>query len=579
MPLHDLPPETLAAILVLLHPRDAISSLRVSRFWNDLLLSSPDIKYRMELWRDGLIFADSLGLTPTESLERLYRRRKVWRSLMPVQEHTIPMQSMEVCRAYELGGGLFALQEDTGGFVRVPFARLMDANAADAHAVKETSELPVPMAAFKDFAMDPGQDLLVNLSAADGEVKLELTRLSEPLVEHPEAKTAVFRFQQSAENAVILTIQILDDIIVVFFRSGARFLVFDWRKGELVVDRSWDEDHPEYNVSDCFFITPRSFFLACVSVRGPQFQHGCLRLFSLSMPNGAIKLLVALNLPYLAESDPDKVHVSTMWVMAPNYTAVPAAGLPYYQSNERRIFSIAIQYSANEWVRLVLHARTLLRLVEKYQDYADPDVLRAYRWEEWGPMQTRMFRGMPHLWPRHVHGERMALPTRNARYIQYLDFNTAYLCEPEQPIVRPDSPASTDPVEHNPSRPTSPSPLDIFPDFVPTPDDDDDGDDDGEPFPDDAVDVDVVYTAEQPTDLQMSIWVSESRDEELVMTRAELFRIPVTTSLPFRRTQKVLFAEDAQLERMYHIFLLEEDHIVAANAEDTEHEVTVFRMG
>ncbi|KAJ7048897.1 hypothetical protein C8F01DRAFT_1239149 [Mycena amicta] len=599
--IQDLPPEILATILIRLHPRELVSCHLVSRFWNDLIRSSPDIQYSIELWRDGLLCGDPGTLTPAECLTRLHARRNAWRGLKWSSKSVVGTLSLEDCRAYELGGGVFALQENSVTFDMLPLARLTEVD--DPNEAIVTGSLHVPMTAFEDFAIDPGQDLLAVLYiASENEGILALRRLSEPETAHPSAPVQEISFSCSLADTTVLAMQILDGIVTVHLHSASRLMVFDWRKGVplLMLEFKHYDEYYKLDVVDCQFLSPRLFLLACRNSGDARFQHGRLQLYTLSddlYPEVTVTHIASLELPELAIPNPIHSRLVSMAIMAGPYTAYPTPGAPYYQANDRRIVTFVIRYDPGDWVRLVVHIQTLLALVD---DYRGGEVI-ARKWEEWGPQKTRMLHGMRHLWPRHVHGEWIALPTPSSRYIRLLDFNVHLPLETHQNDLDAvhEHPSGLDP--HSASQLSEPSDS-ILTNIISTADASPHG---FTPLQDSdtRTDVDILHTA--PSELQIPIFVTASTDDSQPIVAVNpdddadarqpeqpeprsmllgLFKHPVRTTLPYREVQRAIGSNgpttDAELEATeeYDLFLLDEGHVIAADTANADYEVVVFRM-
>ncbi|KAJ7048919.1 hypothetical protein C8F01DRAFT_1379364 [Mycena amicta] len=561
--IQDLAPEILAVVLTNLHPRDIISAQLVSRFWNDLVKHSADIQYIVELWRDGLIRGNDGGLTSAECLARLYARREAWRNLKWSSKSTVSMQSLESCRAYALSGGVFAVRglSDEDRLDVLPLARLRD--GADPNEAKTTSALGIPVERFQGLALDPGQDLLVILhilSASQG--ALDLRRLSAPHVPHPCAQLAMIQFEWNStfDGAHMVALQILDDLVTLYLRDVSQLLIFDWRKGVMVLSlvhhlALWrvskkiklgqlfdqDEKYRGLGVVDYHFLSPRSFILACRYSGDTRFGHGSIQLYTLpeQLESSAVITHVAsLDLPRVNAACPIVTIDILAGPLISRATPTPEADKPFYQSNDRRIVSFLILYARTNRFRLVMRIRTLRSLVKQHRRRS-PAITITKTWDEWGPSQTRMFRGFEHssFRARHVHGEWIALPSSwSGCCMRLLDFNVS-------PSV--DSRSS-----------------------------DDQGD--------------ILHTA--PSELQLIVDGHlpnpnpNSADPDSTLAFGfHLFKDPVCTSLPYREIQRDIdpgagayYSDDDDLGLEY-VFLLDEDHVIAVDT-NLDFEMVVLRM-
>ncbi|KAJ7053806.1 hypothetical protein C8F01DRAFT_1166358 [Mycena amicta] len=552
--IQDFAPEILALVLTNLHPRDIISAQLVSRLWNDLVKNSADIQYIVELWRDGLTRGNDGGLTSAECLARLYARREAWRNFKWSSKSPVQVQSLGICRAYSLVGGVFALRgsSDEDSLDVLPLARFRD--GADPNEAKTTTALGIPTERFQGLALDPGQDLLVIphiLSASQG--ALDLRRLSAPDAAHPSAELEMIQFEWNStfDGAHLVAMQITHDVVTLYLRDVSQLLIFDWRRGVLVLSLLFDEDkeYRSLGVVDYHFLSPRSFILACrYSGDGRFVGHGSIQLYTLpeQLDSSALITHVAsLDLPRVNAQCP----IVTMDILAGPFIscATPELDKPFYQANDRRIVSFLVLYARTNRFRLVMHIRTFQSLVEQHRGEAIT-ITKTCSWEEWGPSQTRMFPGFAFahssFWPRgnfcqcgHVHGEWIALPSSwSGCCMRLLDFNVS-------PSVDPRS-----------------------------------GDDQG----------DILHTA--PSEVQLIVDghlpnpnPNPADPNSTLAFGFHLFKDPVRTSLPYREIQRVIdpgpgeyYDEDDDLGPEY-VFLLDEDHVIAVDT-NWDSEMVVFRM-
>ncbi|KAJ7051012.1 hypothetical protein C8F01DRAFT_1067347 [Mycena amicta] len=537
--IQEFPPEILGMVLTRLHPRDIISAQLVSRLWNDLVKNSADIKYIIELWRDGLLRGDDGTLTSAECLVRLYARREAWRNLKWSSKSSVQMESLETCRAYALVGGVFALRASSEDCLDVlPLASLPD--GADSQESTSKSALSIPTHQFQDMELDPGQDLLVllhTLSTSQG--ALDFRKLSVPNAPHPSAllETIQFEWNPGTEGGTEpLTIQILDDIVTVYLEDIPQLLVIDWRRGIVVLSLVFNEDRDF--VVDCHFLSPRTFVLACT--RSSDARHGYIQLYTLPEKLAALSVqthIASLDFPLLAGPVSD-CGIAWIDVMAGPFITRPTPGKPFYQSNDRRIVSFSIQYKPEAWVCLVVHVQTLQSLVEQHQKHPPDGGAVTKTWEEWGPTQTRMIKDVRQLWTRHVHGEWIALPLRPACCMRLLDFNVSPLA-----VSKASEGQSTDI---------------------------DSSDDENA-----ILDFDVLRNV--PSRLQIMCSTESASASDNNSSEFPLFTEPVCTSLPYREVQRMIGSSESA---EYPTFLLDEDHILTNDTSNSNSPMSlvVFKM-
>ncbi|KAJ7620441.1 hypothetical protein FB45DRAFT_930225 [Roridomyces roridus] len=405
----DVPPEILGAILAFLDPPMMLACSTVSRLWHETITTSPYLQYAIELWSDGLVSGDtsSSQLTTSDKLQTLYERRRSWLNLDWTSRTTIDLPSLHNCRAFELVGGVFALQEWGSDFRSISLLDL------DAHPETTVSRKPLDLSGhFEDFAIDPTQDLLITLSWADDVACLTLRTLSQ-LQAHPMAKDPVIRFK-SNEEAFQLTfsIQIAGDVVGLSLIGPDQLRLWNWRTGILFADFPQNDD-PEFMDPEFQFLSPRAFVVA---ERTAQ-----ISIFVIEERDGAptgVICIATLKLPALT----DDAWVRSFCAHAGPIRAHPARDRPFYPPETRRIFLFLMSFSDNgRWLRLFVHYRTLYRYVVRYLR-GKLDTYVEVPWEEWGPEHTRLLPASDYRWLRHVHGERAIFPTPDGKFIRLLDF-------------------------------------------------------------------------------------------------------------------------------------------------------------
>ncbi|KAF7303477.1 F-box domain-containing protein [Mycena indigotica] len=623
--IHDLPVEILATVLGHLHPRRLILCRLVSRLWNELAENTPKLKYSAELWRDGLLPGNTGAANLNECLADLVARREAWRQVQETAKRVVKMQPPDACRAHELGGGVFVLQETLGKLNVLRLSKLHTANDSNVDDALKTCELGISMENFQDFALDAGQDLLAIFSVNDDATGvLALRKLSDPLVAHHLASQPEIYFICAADHATYMTMQVLDDVVAIYLHSGWRLLLFDWQKGKevLSLDFAGDPEYAPWEVSDCYMLAPRLMLFVgkgCTT-RGDHTHNGSLRLYlisdSLEPAEVKVELFASLHLPLLSNVYCSLTQVT---IQAGPYISHPPPDAPYYQANDRRIISFVMRYEPGDWVRLFLHIRTVLALLDEYRQKRE---VIEHEWEGWGPQHTRMLRGLRNWSPRyvfilkviddrshlhsHVHGECLILPTpaHDCRGLRFLDFNvhvppgTAVSEEDrfwgaDDPGFMPhvlevdDAPTVRDPRDREPL-----ADLDVLHSgasnlqitivvSVPAPRDDpgpgSDVEEDDEEDSEGKVDGPGSEEGQTAADVDSSPPSSPNAMDEY----AGLFQHPVRTTLPYREVQRVISKEDAEDDEggeEYEMFLMDERNIIAVDGQSHGQEIVVLKM-
>ncbi|KAJ6535113.1 hypothetical protein B0H19DRAFT_438309 [Mycena capillaripes] len=405
-----LPPELLFEILAFLDAKTLLLCSSVCNLWRKAVKSSPELQYTIELWADGMVHGDSGILTHTDTLEALFKLHCAWKTLAWTSKTVVKIESLAICRAYELVAGIFAQQQQGPDFLAVSLSSIVD----DPKHARLTHDIGIDPQDFQDFAIDPTQDLMAFMYVPPGELAhLELRTMSshEP---HPLATHPHLLFTLDRDPTMSLSIQIVDDIIGMFFPEPLGVIIFNWRTGSLIVELV-DPDLP-LSVVDFHFLSPRSYILAheCDEVH----EAGRIEIFTFDGDQANLPtLVVILELPELI---PD-VFITSMMIQAGPYCAQAISGTPFLKSNDNRIYMLLIFYKNIEWYRLFVHHRLFQQYILEHVRETKTEKM-IVPWDDWGPQNTRMLPGQNHRWIRHVHGERVALPRQNPNSLELLDF-------------------------------------------------------------------------------------------------------------------------------------------------------------
>ncbi|KAF5376483.1 hypothetical protein D9615_008641 [Tricholomella constricta] len=397
-PLTSLPREILEDILSNLDHKTLSRCLSVCWHLKTTINSSSELTYIIELAQDGMIDNPSMQMSHAERLLRLRDRRKAWNSLDWRASSVVPIKGL--CHAYELVNGVFAKGIGGRDFT-VAWLPSVDAKGHRLHR----DDLKIRL---RDFAIDPGQDLIIFLEEDDGpfinnrSVTLHVRSIMTHEA-HPKARYPVLQFNgppHEVFGAFIrnLFLQVADDIVAVLLSTGSpRLLLWNWREGFLISDSALVGHGLPTGALDFSFISPRAYILMC-----PE-GDGSIVIEAFKSEPGFRPLHVAtLFLPELQED-------ATIESLA-NHTSpfeTPSRDEPFSTSPSSRLHVMSIQYDAPDatshtHMRLFVHNRTFMKFVTSYfsKDFPEPEYAL---WIQWGPRATRMDKSFhPYTWLRWV---------------------------------------------------------------------------------------------------------------------------------------------------------------------------------
>ncbi|KAF7366801.1 F-box domain-containing protein [Mycena sanguinolenta] len=408
--LNDIPPEILSEIFSFLDPKTLLLCSSVCHLWLNTVKSSPELQYILELWADGMVPGTSV-LTGADALEALYRRRRAWKRLEWTSRNVVEIESLFLCRAYELVAGLFIQQQQGPDFLTISLANLVD----DSQNARATRCDGIELSNFEDFAIDPTQDLIVRFYTSEP-AYLDCRTMSshEP---HPRANHPVFTFSLGRHIIGSFYIQIVDDIVAIFFSvPPCSFHLFNWRAGFMITEVKDEQDVP-FSFAEFHLLSSRSYVFAHAG-NNPGFNSGQIDIFTFDgdCPNSPTNIAI-LELPPVNP----KVGISSMIILAGPFCANAILGTPFTKANQNRIYMFLICYDIMKWCRLFVHWRWLHGyVIDHVREKTGPTIVP---WKEWGPQNTRMLPGATHQWNRHIiHGERVVLACENRKFVQVYDF-------------------------------------------------------------------------------------------------------------------------------------------------------------
>ncbi|KAJ7330358.1 hypothetical protein DFH08DRAFT_882454, partial [Mycena albidolilacea] len=390
--LNDVPLEILSEIFGFLDAKTLLSCSSVCNLWNDVVKPSPELQYTIELWADGMVYGPSGALTCTETLEALYQKRTAWKNLEWTSKTVVKYESLNVCRAYDLVGGLFTQQQRGPDFLAISLPRIVD----EPQAARDTYSMGTKLQNFEDFAIDPTQDLIVRFYTPPGELAyLECHTISskEP---HPLAKNALLAFSLARDPIGVFSIQVADDIIGIFFPEAPfSFKLFNWRGGIKITELKDTEIETPLPISVFHLLSSRSYIFAHTSF--DLGDAGQIDIYAFDGERANHPTHVAtLELPKLLP----KTYITTLIIQAGPFCAQPIFGTPFSKSNEHRIYMLLIRYgiaTPGNWCRLFVHYRWFHKYVLEHC-HGKTKFATVVPWDEWGPQNSLMLPGENHQW-------------------------------------------------------------------------------------------------------------------------------------------------------------------------------------
>ncbi|KZT36721.1 hypothetical protein SISSUDRAFT_1034618 [Sistotremastrum suecicum HHB10207 ss-3] len=277
---------------------------------------------------------------------------------------------------------------------------------------------------FREFTMDPGQDLVVF-------VRLHLTNFQIALCAmtlgafHPEAPVPTFDFV-SQHQVPIVHIQILGSLLAVMDSSSNRLTfgqstvetlsIINWKTGKFIFKRYW----PAMDRISFRLISESHFLLLSCPLDHTSFKRiPSIQIFSISNAQHPIRtyLLPVPSANYIIRTV--GIHSALTSTYSPD-SKFPQASLPFMLPGHPQIlvFSLSLQARHHPFDPPKHFTFVCLRdfFIKSIQNAPSTDIVE---WDTWGPRNTRFFgQGLPLHQRRNMHGYRLALPH------MIMDFNS-----------------------------------------------------------------------------------------------------------------------------------------------------------
>ncbi|KAF9029233.1 hypothetical protein BDZ89DRAFT_728392 [Hymenopellis radicata] len=417
-----LPVELIEYILTFIDGKSVAKCREVCAFFHSLVDDSAASEYSVELAKHGLKAHHSAGGS-ADSLQVLRKYVSGWADPASMTETHIDMLHGGL---WELFGNVFAQTGSDGGLhlFRLPSPSL---------SIPESRwSIPIDIS-FRDFGMDPSQDLLILIeSPTQGRrrfssrfpipnrtfnfhIRTVSTGEKHPLAKNP--KVSVKLDIISRDTISTFAIQISGDHFGVFFNDaqgdGGFLVIWNWKTGEKEMHVSDDE------MTSFVFLTDRHILICdwedmdmCITIvdfKATSSQELSLTDLTecchLSLPNVRARAMASIR------CDP-----SPAW---PNNDK----SIPFYDDHDHLIYTISMWSADIHHYNFVVPRATILAHLDSVggMDNFIP-------WEDWGETGARVLDSSLHtppsvVWSCTTFGSKMVSFETAGEFIYCFDFN------------------------------------------------------------------------------------------------------------------------------------------------------------
>ncbi|KAF5355886.1 hypothetical protein D9756_004103 [Leucocoprinus leucothites] len=404
-PLLTLPLELIDRVLCNLDLRSLLKCKGVCKKLKERVEHAKSIQYIMELDICGQEMNPNNDWSVADSFKSLRQYQSAWEQLEGPSESTSPIVvPMKNGGLWELYGGVLAQSDEDGRFY---FMRLP---STIRHIKQETWEIIPDIPDIRDFGMDPGQNLLVWITAptpASPTLSLHLRTLR-TAEKHPHARHDIICHDQCTHDGRWhYSIKIMQDYIGLwaFFRpwgdadpnlKRTNFLVWNWKEGQLELDIS-----TPYTQSFTF-ASNRHVVLADrydgpFQADGPEETEAYLTLIDFKAEGATQKSLdevknaIKLRYPTRAQGASYRdFDISSE--PAPGWTPGKDDRTPFYVAKENRVFTVTITAEMEGGRDLAFYHFIPWSVFRGCLNRLDTSQRRELVWSEWAPAGTRLLR-------------------------------------------------------------------------------------------------------------------------------------------------------------------------------------------
>ncbi|TFY51697.1 hypothetical protein EVG20_g10877 [Dentipellis fragilis] len=356
-----IPSELLVSILVLLDHRDLLHCSAVCRYLNETVKNTPELRYVVELVRDGMSDGPPSDLSAAERLQLLLERREKRRTLNWERSRVILPSSYAV---FGYQNGAFAMAVTPNNVVGPISSILVTVFATNCQPERLVVLDNLDVAPVKGFLVDPALDLVVLLMSNAGEhseegcfVYLHLRSLSSSAKDaYPDCHDPIIKaslpdvYQACPLDLWAIRLQVTNDLLGLYLRRDdavtSSVFTWDWKSGAILAAL---HDSASMTICDFSFIS-QSAFLVTVAPReeplddeGQYVKEASFRIYNLGDDPSGYNLAspaVIMYLPPVPVGTSLSVIPPIYWdftAYSGPFTTLASSNCPFMTSESARI--------------------------------------------------------------------------------------------------------------------------------------------------------------------------------------------------------------------------------------------------
>ncbi|KII93780.1 hypothetical protein PLICRDRAFT_49798 [Plicaturopsis crispa FD-325 SS-3] len=437
--LDSLPTELIIRCIALLDFRTLVACRQLCRIFRTFIDETAVTKYKIELGAAGMEDGPPSAFSTAARLQKLKTYQSRWEKLEWVEEKQIPMEVGEV---WELYGGVLAQGRGsrTLKFWQLPsVTRGIEFRSWE---IEDTGAL------VRDFGMDPSQGLLVLIvrppisPVREGRVCYIHLRALDTGGPHPlvPGSSAILEHVQNLRpgHRVSYTIQVSGCYLgVMFHRHGGLgnndLVIWNWRTGHRQMLLTTNGP----GLRSFAFLSDRHVMVSTIkdALADPPFRLAILDFKEASGELvGLDRALCSFMLPPLEDDSAESLEFIIRSDPAPTYIPDPDLHLPFFTSQDKRIFVLTMYVTSGAFDNAVASFILFIpykTLMAQLQTPRPMDWDKQIPWDDWGPRGTRLIRdpGQSLVWVCYICGMRYVVAQLNPSvqedsvWLDVYDFN------------------------------------------------------------------------------------------------------------------------------------------------------------
>ncbi|KAH8077412.1 hypothetical protein BXZ70DRAFT_703667 [Cristinia sonorae] len=373
MPLHDIPNELLESIFLVSDLQSISRSQQVCKRFNEIVLQSIPLQYKIELAIDGFEDGPPGGLSVAERLHALRQRRAAWWTMQPTEREVLTRQDGRDFIGY---AGHCIVTKNEGSLIFNQVASAFRGIPGRSWAIEGFDAGDIPA-----LTIHVNDDLVVVLDRGEGQPYVRLlsmsTGLSHPGAAEPRIPLSAVPGFEGNEEAMGTgggSLNVSDTHLGVQLHMHG-LSIYNWKTAKLLLNITADVDLSRTVMRDRYLLLVHSEMDTAISYLTIVDLHGPYGGETVQLSD--LKMVCQLELPKVTKGVPSCASIRRC-----HPKVIPSgARVPFHVSTDQ-IVKIELLYGVREAVILIPES-TILRCISDVGRGGDSRI-PFHQWEQKG---------------------------------------------------------------------------------------------------------------------------------------------------------------------------------------------------